>query len=140
MRLSFAIFAAVCLAGALLYTSFAGSAEARQPSEMANAQPGVEYRLTGVVVKGTARRDGETLRFSVRDRKGDQTVDIAYVGQVPDPFREGREVIVTVSRDAGAKPGAFVGKPDSLITKCPSKFDDGKMEWRDGNDKVVKGE
>jgi cytochrome c-type biogenesis protein CcmE len=37
---------------------------------------------------------------------------------VPDPFREGREIIVTV-QDQG---GRFVGERDSLITKCPSKY------------------
>jgi cytochrome c-type biogenesis protein CcmE len=37
---------------------------------------------------------------------------------VPDPFREGREIIVTVhKRGAG-----YVGERDSLITKCPSKY------------------
>jgi cytochrome c-type biogenesis protein CcmE len=37
---------------------------------------------------------------------------------VPDPFREGREVILTGHYDGGQ----FVGDRDSLITKCPSKF------------------
>jgi cytochrome c-type biogenesis protein CcmE len=37
---------------------------------------------------------------------------------VPDPFREGREVIVTVQRQGGR----FIGERDSLITKCPSKY------------------
>ena len=41
-----------------------------------------------------------------------------YAGAVPDPFREGREVIVTVRR----RGAAFVGEKDSLVTKCPSKF------------------
>jgi cytochrome c-type biogenesis protein CcmE len=43
---------------------------------------------------------------------------VRYVGQVPDPFREGREVIVNVRKQGRT----FVGEPDSLITKCPSKF------------------
>ena len=37
---------------------------------------------------------------------------------MPDPFREGREVIVTVRKQGGQ----FVGEKDSLVTKCPSKF------------------
>jgi cytochrome c-type biogenesis protein CcmE len=45
-------------------------------------------------------------------------VPIRYAGSVPDPFREGREVVVTV-RKQGAM---WVGEKDSLITKCPSKF------------------
>jgi cytochrome c-type biogenesis protein CcmE len=45
-------------------------------------------------------------------------VNVSYTGSVPDPFREGREVIVTVKRDGDR----FVGQRDSLVTKCPSKF------------------
>ena len=139
LRLTFAIVAAVTLAAALLYTSFAGSAEARQPSQMAGAEVGRDYRLTGVVVPGSFERKGDAISFRVRDRKADAQVAVDYRGQVPDAFREGREVIVTVQKDGER----FRGEPDSLITKCPSKFDDGKsepkMEWRDGNDQVVEG-
>jgi cytochrome c-type biogenesis protein CcmE len=56
--------------------------------------------------------------FRVRDRNGTASVPVSYRGAVPDPFREGREVIVTV-RKRGA---TFVGERDSLVTKCPSKF------------------
>ncbi len=140
LRLSFAIVAAVSLAAALLYTSFLGSAEARQPSQMGTAEPGKSYQLTGRVVEGSVKRDGQTLHFRVEDRDGSASVAIVYVGQVPDPFREGREVIVTVHKTAGDD--SLTAKPDSMITKCPSKFDDGtedpsKMEWRDSNDRVV---
>ena len=47
-----------------------------------------------------------------------RAIPLSYTGTVPDPFREGREVIVTVQRQAGR----FVGERNSLITKCPSKF------------------
>jgi cytochrome c-type biogenesis protein CcmE len=43
---------------------------------------------------------------------------VTYTGTVPDPFRDGREVIVTGKLENGT----FVGERDSLITKCPSKF------------------
>ena len=46
------------------------------------------------------------------------TLPVSYTGTVPDPFREGREVIVTVRKQGDG----FVGQRDSLITKCPSKF------------------
>jgi cytochrome c-type biogenesis protein CcmE len=47
-------------------------------------------------------------------------VPVAYSGTVPDPFREGREVILTGSLEGGT----LVAERDSLITKCPSKFAD----------------
>jgi cytochrome c-type biogenesis protein CcmE len=46
------------------------------------------------------------------------SVPVRYDGTLPDPFREGREVVVDV-RKQGA---VFVGEKDSLVTKCPSKF------------------
>ena len=34
----------------------------------------------------------------MRDRNGTTSVPVSYIGAVPDPFRDGREVIVTVRR------------------------------------------
>ena len=68
-------------------------------------------------------REGDRTDFRVRDRAGAVSVPVSYSGAVPDPFRDGREVIVTV-RKQGA---GFVGERDSLVTKCPSKFSDQKQ-------------
>ncbi len=121
IRLVVALGAALLLAGALAYTSFSASSEARTPSQLArSATPGQAYQLTGKVVAGSIRHEGPTLLFRVRDRSGSGSVPIRYTGVVPDPFREGREVIVTVRKQGGV----FVGERDSLVTKCPSKFTD----------------
>ena len=119
VRFVVALSAAVLLAGALIYTSFTASTEARTPSQLVTAaKPGETYELTGKVAEGSwERRDGLHV-FKVRDRDGQVSVPIEYRGQVPDPFREGREIIIDV-RKQGA---VFVGEKDSLITKCPSKF------------------
>jgi cytochrome c-type biogenesis protein CcmE len=119
VRLVVALSAAVLLSGALIYTSFSASSEAKEPSELlAGASAGQSYELTGKVAKGTVRRRGSVLFFRVRDRNGTASVPVRYEGAVPDPFREGREVIVTVRQQGGV----YVGERDSLITKCPSKF------------------
>ena len=119
VRLLVALTAAVLLAGALAYTSFSASSEAKTPSQLArSARADQSYQLTGKVVDGSIRRQGPTLLFGVRDRYGSQAVPIRYTGVVPDPFREGREVIVTVRKEGQT----FVGEKDSLVTKCPSKF------------------
>jgi cytochrome c-type biogenesis protein CcmE len=121
IRLVVALTAAVVLAGALAYTSFSASSAAVDPSRLlASANAGRSYQLTGKVVNGSIRRQGDATLFRVRDRNGDASVPVRYVGAVPDPFRDGREVIVTV-RKQGA---TFVGEKDSLVTKCPSKFTD----------------
>jgi cytochrome c-type biogenesis protein CcmE len=121
IRLVVALTAAVILAGALAYTSFSASSAAVQPSKLiASADAGRSYQLTGKVVDGSIRRQGDATVFRVRDRNGRASVPVSYVGTIPDPFRDGREVIVTV-RKRGT---VFVGERDSLITKCPSKFTD----------------
>ena len=118
-RLIVALTAALMLAGALVYTSFSAASEARQPSQLANAEPGRTYQLTGRVAKGSWQHEGTVHTFVVEDRKGGgPTVEVRYVGQVPDPFREGREIVIDV-RKQGA---IFEGQPDTLVTKCPSKF------------------
>ena len=121
IRLVVALSAAVILAGALAYTSFSASTAAVSPSRLlASADVGQSYQLTGKVVDGSIRHNGDATLFRVRDRNGSASVPVRYVGAVPDPFRDGREVIVTV-RKRGA---TFVGERDSLVTKCPSKFTD----------------
>jgi cytochrome c-type biogenesis protein CcmE len=120
IRLVVALTAAVILAGALVYTSFSASSPAVTPSKLlADAQTGRVYQLTGKVVNGSLVRRGDVRDFRVRDRNGSASVAVRYVGTVPDPFKEGREIIVKVRRGDG---GTFVGERDSLITKCPSKF------------------
>jgi cytochrome c-type biogenesis protein CcmE len=121
IRLIVALSAAVLLASALVYTSFSAATEARTPSQLLSStlSPGHSVELTGKVAAGSVHRAGESLRFAVRDRSGKgPSVPVVYSGIVPDPFRVGREVVVT----GRLKDGTFVGERDSLVTKCPSKF------------------
>jgi cytochrome c-type biogenesis protein CcmE len=121
IRLVVALSAALLLATALVYTSFSASSEAVTPSRLASgADSGRAYQLTGKVVDGSVTDIPGGKQFRVRDRTGSTSVPVRYVGAVPDPFREGREVIVTVRKQGDT----FVGERDSLVTKCPSKFSD----------------
>ena len=75
--------------------------------------------MTGKVVKDSIRHRGEQLRFRVVDRDGHgPSIPVTYTGTVPDPFRGGREIVLT----GEVENGTFVGEPDTLVTKCPSKF------------------
>jgi cytochrome c-type biogenesis protein CcmE len=118
IRLFVALGAAVLLAGGLMFTSFTADTPATTPSELLAKKGSGDYKLTGKVVDGSVKRQGETLSFAVRDRNGSASVPVTYTGVVPDPFRDGREVIV----DGKLEGGTFVGERDSLVTKCPSKF------------------
>jgi cytochrome c-type biogenesis protein CcmE len=128
-RLIVALSAAVLLAVALVYTSFSASTEAKQPSEILNASPDNSYDLTGVVVPGSIRHRGSELDFRVADRDdGKVSIPVRYTGEVPDPFRDGREVIVT----GKVEDGTFIAERDSLVTKCPSKFQEEAEQDPDG--------
>jgi cytochrome c-type biogenesis protein CcmE len=119
IRLVVALGVAVLLAVALVYTSFSASTEAKEPSQLLGATPGSTYELTGRVVKGSVRHRGEGLRFRVADRDdASQSIPVTYTGTVPDPFRGGREIVLTGT----VEQGVFVGERDTLVTKCPSKF------------------
>jgi cytochrome c-type biogenesis protein CcmE len=119
VRLVVALTAAVLLAGALVWTSFGASSEARTPAQLGAAKPGKSYRLAGRVADW--RHSGTTHMFRLREpgSGAGRGVRVRYEGSVPDPFRNGRDIVVTVRQGAG---GTFEGEKGSLLTKCPSKF------------------
>lgn len=120
IRLVVALSVAVLLAVALIYTSFSAATEAKEPSQLIGAAPGTSYEMTGEVVPGSVRHHGsDSIYFQVVDREGKgQSLPVSYSGTVPDPFRGGREIVLTGS----LRGGTFVGEPETLITKCPSKY------------------
>jgi cytochrome c-type biogenesis protein CcmE len=119
IRLVVALSVAVLLAVALIYTSFSASTEAKEPSQLLNAAPGTSYEMTGRVVPGSVEKQGNGIAFRVADREGEsQSLPVVYTGTIPDPFRGGREIVLT----GAMRSGTFVGEPETLITKCPSKF------------------
>jgi cytochrome c-type biogenesis protein CcmE len=119
-RLVIALSVAAVLAVFLLYTSIAGGGNpSLAPSELAGRTG--EVQLAGVVV-GPVRGDAYAggLRFGLKDigKGATTTVAVRYSGSVPDLFKVGRHIVV----DGRLHQGAFVAKPGSMITKCPSKY------------------
>lgn len=122
IRLVVALSAAVALATALIWTSFSASSQSKTPSQLlatTTVTPSSEtYELVGKVADGSWKQDGALHKFRVRDRTGTASVPVRYRGAVPDPFREGREIVIKVRKEGGT----YVGVRDTLVTKCPSKF------------------
>jgi cytochrome c-type biogenesis protein CcmE len=116
----FALSVAAMLAIFLLYTSFAGGATpSLRPSQL-DGRTG-EVSLAGMVVgsvSGSGRSESG-LRFTLRDIDGTETVPVVYRGSVPDLFEKGRHVYLR----GELRNGVFVGDKDSLVTKCPSKYE-----------------
>ena len=117
-RLVIALSVAAVLAVFLVYTSIAGSGTpSLRPSQLAGHTGRVS--LMGQVI-GTPAGDAHAagLRFKLRDVKGSTSVPVVYKGSVPDLFRSGRDVVV----DGKLQGGVFVAVPNTLVTKCPSKY------------------
>jgi cytochrome c-type biogenesis protein CcmE len=126
IRLVVALTAALLLASALVYTSFSAGREELTASQLLKrAEPGQSYILAGTVMAGSVRHQGKQLLFRVRDPKLRVSVPVSYTGIVPDPFAPGRGVAVTV-REQGT---SFVGQSNSLLTKCPSKYQAAKSTY-----------
>lgn len=119
IRLTVALTAALLLASALIYVSFsAGRDELTASQLLTKARPGGQYILAGTVENGSIRRRGTETDFSVLSPNRRVAVPVSYTGQVPDPFAQGRAVMVNVTD----REGKFVGQVNSLTTKCPSKY------------------
>ena len=113
-----ALSVAAVLAVFLLYTSIAGGGTpSLQPSQLRGHHGRVS--LVGIVVgKPTGDAHAGGLHFRLRDRHGTATVPVVYKGSVPDLFRPTREVVV----DGKLRDGVLVAVPNTLVTKCPSKY------------------
>lgn len=117
MRLVVALSIAAVLAIFLIWTSLAGGTPSLQPSQLAGKTG--EVGLAGIVVGPVDEAGDESrLEFTLRDIEGEATVPVVYTGSVPDLFKVGREVYVK----GKLVDGTFVATPDSLVTKCPSKY------------------
>lgn len=128
-RLLAAVGMTMVLATAMIYTALA-SGDVQEPVLQA-AELGARestaraevVQLDGVAagpVDGTA---GEEMSFHVTDAEGDHRLRVEYSGSVPDAFRVGRHVLVKGKLHGDGEDRVFRAEPNSLVTKCPSKFE-----------------
>ena len=119
LRLVVALTAAVLLATRAHLHELQRLDRGQQAVQRARAAGRQSYELTGKVVDGSVSHGGRRACASASaTATARRSVPVAYTGVVPDPFREGREVIVSGELENGT----FVAERDSLVTKCPSKF------------------
>ena len=118
VRLVVALSAAVLLAGALVYTSFSASSEARSPSQLLSRRSRARrYQLTGKVVEGYSREGTVTTSGCAI---ATATSRCPCATRACSPTRSGRGA--RSSSTSASRASVFVGEKDSLVTKCPSKF------------------
>ena len=63
------------------------------PSQVAanEAPAGKTFRIGGMVLEGSVKREGVEVRFSVTDTA--KSIPVVYSGALPDLFREGKGVV-----------------------------------------------
>jgi cytochrome c-type biogenesis protein CcmE len=128
-RVLAAVGMAVVLSTFLLYVGLAGGEvsepviQASEWTDRADEARSQQVQLDGVAAGPLEGTRGERFQFTI-DGGGDNRIRVDYRGAVPETFRVGRNVIVAgrlVERDDGTE--IFRAEPDTLVTKCPSKFE-----------------
>ena len=117
-RLVIALSVASVLAVFLLYTSLAGSATPSLTPRSVVGHGGKVTIVGAVVGPLSGDAHGSGLRFTLKEIGGTARVPVVYRGSVPDLFKLGRHAFMQ-GRLVG---GIFAATPDSLVTKCPSKY------------------
>jgi len=122
-RLVIALVVASLLAVFLVYQGFVSTGTLLvSVAQLRSDRDGAAHKkvtLTGVVVKTSGTTS--PIRFVLKDDGAPTTVPVSYHGSVPDAFKATRHIIVTGQLHGGV----FVAEPDTLLTKCPSKYSSG---------------
>ncbi len=116
-RLIVALSVAAVLAVFLVYVAVAGNGTPQIEPSALKGRTG-EVVLTGKVVKGSIRESPDEVRFRLRDIEGSATVAVVYPDNPPDQFKDDRDL----SLRGNLRNGVFRGEPNTMITKCPSKY------------------
>ena len=126
VRFTVALTVAAVLGGVLLFFSIGGAMQTYvSPAQLLKSPDGQTYRLDAIVSQQPLVNPQDQasspggLRFWVQDKQNAKSrVLVLYAGAVPDAFEATREVVVVGTR----RGNTFVAQPGSMITKCPSKF------------------
>jgi cytochrome c-type biogenesis protein CcmE len=128
VRLVVALVVASTLGAALIYsTVLGGTVDVVQVQQVLAAKTSPrDVRLNGTVVshEGDAASAGG-MRIQLADNTAythdaatARKLTIVYHGSVPSAFRDGRAILI----DGKVHGAAFSARPDTLSTKCPSKY------------------
>jgi cytochrome c-type biogenesis protein CcmE len=85
-----------------------------------SAYSGQTLRIAGRVREDSMLWTEETreLKFTLDDITNEGSVDVQYVGLLPDMFSEGRDVIVE-----GPQTNDEIFRATTVLTSCPSKYE-----------------
>ncbi len=109
--------------GYLGYAGFIGAAtyyyEVSELLKQGNSIYDENVRVNGQVAPGSVQQEtaGRTLKFTIIDIEGEESLPVVYQGVVPDSFKPGNDVVV---EGYFGSDGIF--QAHTLMAKCPSKY------------------
>lgn len=117
----------LALLGTLLYVGLRGNSLAyfKTVTELKNDTSliGKSVKVGGKVVADSIKKSGTEVTFTLSDTKS--KIKISYKGALPSTFGENVQVIAV-----GIYKSENLVKADSLVTKCPSKYENKKIETK----------
>lgn len=131
------IVAVLLIVGAVSYLMFSGINDTMvyyytlsELMEKKSDLAGVGVRIHGHVSSGTIRIDRERsqVEFLVMEKKTPHTLPVTYQGVIPDTFKDGAEVVVEGTYQAGR----HHFQATVLMAKCPSKYEEANTGSSDG--------
>lgn len=114
----------VAIIGTLVWLGYSGINESKTYyktiSELKTVSASQRVRVTGDVVPGSIRREGDQVRFVIHEKENNLSLNVVYTGKdpLPDTFRDNAQAMA----DGKMQPdGTFHAK--SIAAKCPSKYE-----------------
>jgi cytochrome c-type biogenesis protein CcmE len=117
----------VAIVGTLAWLAASGISESKTYyktiSELKSAsgqETAKRVRVTGDVVPGSIKREGERVHFVIAEKEHNLTLNVVYTGKdpLPDTFRDSAQAMA----DGKMNPdGTF--HASAIAAKCPSKYE-----------------
>lgn len=114
------VFVAIGYLGFMGFTSSATYYyEVSELLEQGSSTYDQNVRVNGQIVAGSVEQEavGRTLKFTIVDIEGEESLPVIYQGVVPDTFKVGNDIVVE-----GHLSSAGLFQAHTLMLKCPSKY------------------
>jgi cytochrome c-type biogenesis protein CcmE len=117
----------VAIVGTLAWLAASGINESKtyyktisEVKEMQSSVMGKRVRVTGDVLPGSIKREGEHVHFTIHEKERDLQLNVVYVGKdpLPDTFRDNAQAMADGKMLAD---GSF--HASAIAAKCPSKYE-----------------
>lgn len=117
----------VAIIGTLAWLAASGISESKtyyktisEVKDMESSVMGKRVRVTGDVVAGSIKREGEHVHFTIQEKERNLQLNVVYIGKdpLPDTFRDNAQAMADGKM---LQDGNF--HASAIAAKCPSKYE-----------------